>query len=246
MGRAEHQHHRGAGCGVHRSEGAYLVGASAVAGGDALVIALVDGGRFVVADAVLVSEAEVSIVFSFTRSHFHVEAECPRELICSSSGSCRSSRWPSCTFRWDSTSTARPSCTASCISPDHDRRFVVAKGDPGLVMLVFTLPFYGLVFKVIRDRFAYPSETRARRCWTAIAWCPITIASAASSRLRNSSIWSFRGSVRTSCSPSCCGGRRSVASTGRVVLKHVYTERRVTPLNLYLRTATRQQGGMRS
>ena len=37
-----------------------------------------------------------------------------------------------------------------------DERLVHAEGTPGMVMAVFTLPSYPLVFKVIRDRFAYP------------------------------------------------------------------------------------------
>jgi isocitrate dehydrogenase kinase/phosphatase len=38
-------------------------------------------------------------------------------------------------------------------------RFVVAPGIKGLVMLVFTLPSFPYVFKVIRDRFAPPKDT---------------------------------------------------------------------------------------
>jgi isocitrate dehydrogenase kinase/phosphatase len=35
-------------------------------------------------------------------------------------------------------------------------RLVHAEGTPGMVMAVFTLPSYPLVFKLIRDRFAWP------------------------------------------------------------------------------------------
>ncbi len=35
-------------------------------------------------------------------------------------------------------------------------QLVHAEGTPGMVMVVFTLPSYTLVFKLIRDRFAYP------------------------------------------------------------------------------------------
>jgi isocitrate dehydrogenase kinase/phosphatase len=41
-------------------------------------------------------------------------------------------------------------------------RFVTAEGARGMVMLVFTLPSYDVVFKLIKDRFDYPKEsTRA-------------------------------------------------------------------------------------
>lgn len=41
---------------------------------------------------------------------------------------------------------------------NSDDTFELAAGTPGMVMLVFTLPSYGYVFKVIRDRFPPPKE----------------------------------------------------------------------------------------
>ncbi|MDA4471496.1 isocitrate dehydrogenase kinase/phosphatase AceK regulatory subunit, partial [Escherichia coli] len=37
-----------------------------------------------------------------------------------------------------------------------NERLAHAEGTPGMVMAVFTLPSYPLVFKLIRDRFAWP------------------------------------------------------------------------------------------
>jgi isocitrate dehydrogenase kinase/phosphatase len=45
-------------------------------------------------------------------------------------------------------------------------RFTVAPGIKGMVMLVFTLPSFPYVFKLIRDRFAPPRRSTARRCST--------------------------------------------------------------------------------
>ncbi|ECM8067528.1 bifunctional isocitrate dehydrogenase kinase/phosphatase, partial [Salmonella enterica subsp. enterica serovar Typhimurium] len=41
-------------------------------------------------------------------------------------------------------------------SEHPQERLVPAEGTPGMVMAVFTLPSYPLVFKLIRDRFAWP------------------------------------------------------------------------------------------
>ena len=41
-------------------------------------------------------------------------------------------------------------------------KFVHAEGETGLVMIVFTLPSYNLVFKVIRDSFG-PPKTISRK-----------------------------------------------------------------------------------
>ena len=55
-----------------------------------------------------------------------------------------------------------------------------ADGERGMVMSVFTLPGYPLVFKLIRDRFAYPKDiARAGRSRTSTGWCSAATASAA-------------------------------------------------------------------
>jgi isocitrate dehydrogenase kinase/phosphatase len=38
-------------------------------------------------------------------------------------------------------------------------KFEIAQGVPGMVMLVFTLPSYDVVFKLIKDRFDFPKDT---------------------------------------------------------------------------------------
>ena len=66
----------------HRNQGAYLVGR--IEPRDqviplALAMHNVDDG--LVVDAALLTADDVSIIFSFTRSYFHVEVDRPRELI---------------------------------------------------------------------------------------------------------------------------------------------------------------------
>lgn len=99
----------------YRSTGAFLVGR--VCGGPAimpLVIALRHGDHGLIADAILLSEDEVSIVFSFTRSYFHVDLEYPYETVQFLRRSCCSSAWPSCMPRWANRATARPSFIVTC------------------------------------------------------------------------------------------------------------------------------------
>lgn len=38
-------------------------------------------------------------------------------------------------------------------------KFEIARGAKGMVMTVFTLPSYDMVFKIIKDRFAYPKTS---------------------------------------------------------------------------------------
>jgi isocitrate dehydrogenase kinase/phosphatase len=65
-----------------RRKGAYLIGR--VLSGSAaapLVLALLNESTGIAVDAVLTDEDDVSIVFGFTRSHFHVDVGPPYELV---------------------------------------------------------------------------------------------------------------------------------------------------------------------
>ncbi len=66
----------------YRNKGAYVVGR--VVRGERflpLVLALVNPDGRVAVDAVLLDEDDVSVVFSFTRSYFHVDVEAPAGIV---------------------------------------------------------------------------------------------------------------------------------------------------------------------
>ncbi|MBI1731446.1 MAG: bifunctional isocitrate dehydrogenase kinase/phosphatase [Gammaproteobacteria bacterium] len=127
-----------------------------------IVIALENTGSGVRVDAVLLSDEEVSIVFSYTRSYYFADPNSvvgavqflhsilprkPVDELYTVMGRLRqgkTERYRLFTNHMNST----------------DEQFVHAAGDRGLVMLVFTLPSYDLVFKVIRDHFGYPKTVK--------------------------------------------------------------------------------------
>jgi isocitrate dehydrogenase kinase/phosphatase len=67
---------------LYRGKGAYLVGRF-FNGSDQfpLVLALLNTPGGIAVDAVLLHENEASILFSFTRSYFHVDVKRPAELV---------------------------------------------------------------------------------------------------------------------------------------------------------------------
>ncbi|MCA9756757.1 MAG: bifunctional isocitrate dehydrogenase kinase/phosphatase [Candidatus Eisenbacteria bacterium] len=115
-----------------------------------------EDGVFV--DAVLLEEDEASILFSYTRAYFSVETADPDELVLF-----LQSILPRKTaaelylsvgfYKHGKTEVYRRLARHLESSTDQ---FVVAEGERGMVMLVFVLPSFDLVFKLIRDRFAYP------------------------------------------------------------------------------------------
>jgi isocitrate dehydrogenase kinase/phosphatase len=139
----------------YRNKGAYIIGRISV---DSqilpLILPLVNGMHGIYVDTVLLREAEASIVFSFAHSYFLVDLEKHDELI-------------------DFLKTILPhkdvaELYASIGYQKHAKtvfyrnlhryvhvskeQFVIAPGKEGAVMLVFTLPQYNFVFKVIKDK----------------------------------------------------------------------------------------------
>ncbi|RPI23379.1 MAG: bifunctional isocitrate dehydrogenase kinase/phosphatase, partial [Actinobacteria bacterium] len=121
-----------------------------------------------------------------------------------------------------------------------DDRFENAPGTPGLVMIVFTLSGYDVVFKVIRDRFppqktVTPDQVRAR----------YTIVSRHDRAGRLIDAIEFRklafaadrfeaGLLRDLLAEA---GRTVSLVGGQVHFSTVYVERKVTPLDVFLRLA---------
>ena len=146
----------------YRERRAYLVGR--IFGADniaPLVIALVHDASGIRAEAVLVEREYVAQIFGYTRSYLHADLTTvgdaivflhtllpakPVDEIYTVLGRAKQGK------------TERYRHFYRHLAADPDERFVHADGIRGMVMLVFTLPTYPLVFKLIRDRFAFPKD----------------------------------------------------------------------------------------
>ncbi len=112
---------------------------------------------------------------------------------------------------------------------------IFAPGIKGMVMAVFTLPSYPYVFKVIRDRFPPPKKTtrqevldtyrlvkmhdRVGRMSDVLEYSHVALPRAR-----------FAGDLLEELYETCAD---SVSEEGnQIVIKHLYIERRMTPLNL--------------
>jgi isocitrate dehydrogenase kinase/phosphatase len=197
-------------------------------------------------DAVLLSQDEVSIVFSFTRAYFHVDVECPYQVV-------------------DFLKTIMPlkKVAELYISIGYNKHgktelyrdllrslersndsFKIARGEKGMVMLVFTLHSYDLVFKVIRDRFAEP-KTATRQ--EVMERYQLVFKHDRAGRLVDAQEFEHLRFEKARFSPDLLdellkSAPNSVKVEGDYVsIRHLYTERRLTPLNLYLEEAPSQK-----
>jgi isocitrate dehydrogenase kinase/phosphatase len=225
----------------YRSQGAYLVGR--IRGGDhamPLALALRHGDRGLFVDAALFTADEVNILFSFTRSAFHVEVDRPLDLV-----DFLKSIMPHKPIaelyiaigynKHGKTELFRDLVRHIQQSSD---KFEIARGDRGLVMIVFTLPSFDVVFKVIRDTFAYPKTATRRQVMEKYH---LVFQHDRAGRLADAQEFEHLAFARNRFSDELLGELASNAADTvkigeRIVdLKHLYTERRMTPLNLYLR-----------
>lgn len=231
----------------YRNKGAYIVGRIRK-GGELLpfVLPLVNRERGILVDAVLLDSNDASIVFSFARSYFHVEVGRPRELI----------------HFLKSIMPLKPIAELYISIGYHkhgktelyrdflrhlrnsDDQFVIARGEKGMVMVAFTLPSYPVVFKVIKDRFDYPKSTTRERVMEKYS---LVFKHDRVGRLVDAQEFEYLEFERERFSPELLAELQEMAANSvriennHVVVKHLYTERRLIPLNIYLKEAPEEQ-----
>lgn len=212
----------------------------------AVVLALRNGPRGLFVDAVVSEQADVSILFSFTRSYFHVATRRPWDVVA-----------------FLNTLLPRKGRGELYISLGHPRQgktelfrslrermdygdelFERAPGTPGLVMACFGLPGHDLVLKLIRDDFPAEKATTAREIRERYDWVHLHDRAG---RLVDAQEFEHLQLPRARFEASMlrellegCG--RTVRSDGDfVVLERVWVERRLTPLNLLVGSAPEEQ-----
>lgn len=193
-------------------------------------------------DAVLTDATELALLFSANRAYFLVDMEVPSAYV-------------------DFLRAMLPGKTASELYTmlglqKHGKtlffrdflhhlkhstdRLVVAPGIHGLVMCVFTLPSYPYVFKVIRDRISPAKDTDAARVRQKYA---LVKHHDRAGRMTDILEYSDVAIPRERFTDELIGELGNAIPSqlehdGRyVVIRHVYIERRLAPLNLFLRTA---------
>ena len=196
-------------------------------------------------DALLFSSDDLTTLFSFTRAYFLVDMEVPsayvtflRSLLPNKSPAelytmLGLQKQGKTLFYRDFLQHLRHS---------HDR-FIIAPGIKGMVMSVFTLPSYPYVFKVIKDRITKEGMTRdvVKKKYQMVKQHDRV------GRMADTWEYSHVALPRDRFDPAVLDELQRVAPSlleqedDTVVIGHVYIERRMTPLNLYLQHASAPQ-----
>lgn len=219
---------------------AYLVGRIILSVGIMpLIIAFKNEDDGISIDAVLMSEREVSIVFGYTRSYYFADPNSvigtvhflhsilpnkPMDELYTVLGRLRQGK------------TERHRIFTEHLRKTKDK-FVHAEGDKGLVMIVFTLPSYNLVFKVLRDQFGYPKNITRKEV---INKYRLVSKHDRAGRLIDTQeflnlefpVGRFSDELLDELLTEA--GNTVFKEGKNILLKHVYIERRVRPLNIYI------------
>ncbi|WLH50497.1 bifunctional isocitrate dehydrogenase kinase/phosphatase [Pseudomonas tolaasii] len=233
---------------LYRNKGAYLVGRLYTRDEQwPLVIPLLHReGRGIQIDALITDEAEVSIIFSFTRSYFMVDVPVPAEFIGFLKrilpGKHIAELYTSIGFYKHGKSEFYRALINHLATTDD--RFTMAPGVRGMVMSVFTLPGFNTVFKIIKDRFS-PSKNVNRA--TVIEKYRLVKSVDRVGRMADTQEFADFRFPLSKFEPECLAELLEVAAGtvevegDTVLIRHCWTERRMTPLNLYLDNANPAQ-----
>jgi isocitrate dehydrogenase kinase/phosphatase len=199
-------------------------------------------------DTLLLGEDQLLVLFSFARAYFFVDMEAPAAYVSF--------------LRWLMPKKPRAELYMAVGLAKQGKtlfyrdlhyhlkhssdRFAVAPGIKGMVMLVFTLPSFPYVFKVIRDRFAPPKETDRD---TVMAKYLMVKLHDRVGRMADTLEYSLVALPLARFEPELVEElKRECASLvefdgEHIVLGHVYIERRMQPLNLYVEQCRRDGDG---
>jgi isocitrate dehydrogenase kinase/phosphatase len=226
---------------LYRGKGAYLVGR--FFSGKSffpLVLALLNASRGAAVDAVLLNENDVSILFSFTRSYFHVDANRPSELISFLKTLMPRKRIAELyiSVGYNKHGKSELYCDLLQHLASSEDKFEIAEGEEGLVMVVFTMPDYDVVFKVIKDHFSTTKKTTRKAVMDKYY---LVFKHDRAGRLVDAQEFEHLRFDRGRFSEELLSNLQRDAARSvevdedHVVVKHAYVERRVVPLNIYLR-----------
>jgi isocitrate dehydrogenase kinase/phosphatase len=193
-------------------------------------------------ESVLLARSDISSLFGFTRSYFHVDLP-----VVSAAVSLLRTFMPgnpvdelyTILGRAKQGKTERYYALRRHLAQSFDV-FVHAPGQRGLVMIVFTLPSHDLVFKVIRDQFGPPKNTSRAEVMDKYRW---VFEHDRVGRLVDAQEYKQLRLPKARFMPSLL--QELLSESGSVcrldgddlIVGHCYIERRLRPLDLFLRDA---------
>ena len=225
-----------------RNKGAYLIG-RLINDGELLPFALPilqdSRGRLYI-DAILFGEEQVEALFNFSRAYFMVDMDVPSayvQFVKSLMPTKPESELYTMLGLHKQGKTLFYRDMLHHLRHSSDQ-FVVAPGIKGLVMAVFTLPSFPYVFKIIKDKRGKDMTREFIQAQYQLVKFHDRVG-----RMADSWEYSDVPFPRSRLDPALIEELKNVAPSivdddgVNIVIRHVYIERRMVPLNIYLERA---------
>jgi isocitrate dehydrogenase kinase/phosphatase len=197
-------------------------------------------------DALLTDRKELSIIFGFARSYFMADSDHPSEVVAFLHQLLPNKKLFELYmalghYKHGKTEFYRN--FLNHLANSHDK-FEAAPGIRGLVMMVFHLPSYGVVFKIIKDEFA--DSKKITRGHVKNRYRLVKTSDRVGRMADTHEYVNFRF-PKHRFSPQLldellqtCAASIEVTDD-EIIIKHLYIERKMTPLNIYLQQETDEE-----
>ena len=236
----------------YRNKGAYLIGrVISPAGETPFIVAVLNnekGGLYI--DALLTTSESMAVVFGFARAYFFVDCQHPYALVNFLQSlmphKAKADLYSAIGFHKQGKTQFYRDFLNHLDSSDD--QFELAAGVKGMVMSVFTLPSYPYVFKIIKDKFS-PSKNitkkdvkgkyrlvklhdRVGRMADTMEYSEVAFPKA---RFNDELLAELEKVAASIIRYEGTGGEQLL------IIEHLYIERRMVPLNIYLMDALKDK-----
>ncbi len=235
----------------YRNKAAYLIGRINLKDNRTVPLVLPvlnNSSKQLYIDACLCHVDNVSIIFGFARSYFMVYAPAPAALVRFLAEIIPNKTKAELYTAIGCQKHGKTELFREFLHhmENSDDQFISAPGGiKGMVMSVFTLPSYDFVFKIIKDKFAPPqkdiSHATVREKYKLVKEHDRVGRMADTQEYRNFSFERHRFSdelleeLLDVAPPSIIK-----VTDDQIIIKHLYTERRMIPFNIYIEQADEQ------
>jgi isocitrate dehydrogenase kinase/phosphatase len=229
----------------YRSKSAYLIGRICMPDKTLpfVVALMLNSENELKVDALLTDRKDLSVIFGFARAYFMADTQHPAELVAFLQELLPNKKdfelYISLGF-YKHGKTVFYRNFLQHLQQSSDL-LAAAPGIRGLVMAVFHLPSYGVVFKIIKDEF--PESKKITRQHVKDCYRLVKMTDRVGRMADTHEYVNFRlprervsksllDELRGSCASSI------ELTDNEVIIKHLYIERKMTPLNIYLEEET--------
>ncbi|QBL10008.1 bifunctional isocitrate dehydrogenase kinase/phosphatase [Rheinheimera sp. D18] len=232
----------------YRNKAAYIVGRAVTPNGQQpfIIPILHREGAGLFIDTLVTDTKQMTIIFGFSRAYFMVATQVPSALVHFLRELLPHKTLAELYAAIGLHKQGKTEFYRELLNHLHNSndQFVAAPGVRGMVMMVFTLPSFPYVFKVIRDKFA-PSKEFGRD--TVKARYLLVKKHDRVGRMADTLEYSYVALPKNRFSPELLAELQQTIAESMcieddlVIIKHLYIERRMIPLNLYLEQASLEE-----